>query len=189
LGGGGTDTRAHKGAVSGRAFRLMWDGPRGSGDAPCAGLAPPGSVHPACIPLKRIAPGSGLGDLGVDGGGGVAEWAKGRSCPRSARLHTIKTRPQLGCLYPGVGLRAARLFVGCWGCPFGGGDWAPGNAPPGAWMGGWGPGGGFLVRGEMRGAVPRRAEGPLSQLLGLDPCVWRRDRPILGRGERWGEDT
>jgi len=38
------------------------------------------------------------------------------------------------------------------------------------------------VGGEMRGAVPRRAEGPLSQLLGLDPCVWRRDRPILGRG-------
>jgi hypothetical protein len=36
--------------------------------------------------------------------------------------------------------------------------------------------------GEMRGAVPRRAEGPLSQLLGVDPRVWRRGRPILGRG-------
>jgi len=38
------------------------------------------------------------------------------------------------------------------------------------------------VGGEMRGAVPRRAEGPLSQLLGVAPCVWRRDRPILDRG-------
>jgi hypothetical protein len=50
--------------------------PEGSRDASCAGLAPPGSVLPARIPLKRIAPGSGLGDLGVDGGGGVAEWTE-----------------------------------------------------------------------------------------------------------------
>jgi hypothetical protein len=40
----------------------------------------------------------------------------------------------------------------------------------------------LLGREEMRGAVPRRAEGPLSQLLGVVLWVWRRDRPILDRG-------
>jgi len=30
--------------------------------------------------------------------------------------------------------------------------------------------------------VPRRAEGPLSQLLGVVLWVWRRGRPILDRG-------
>jgi hypothetical protein len=40
----------------------------------------------------------------------------------------------------------------------------------------------LLGRGEMRGAVPRRAEGPLSQLLGWFYGSGRRDRPILGRG-------
>jgi hypothetical protein len=49
--------------------------PRGVGDAPCAGLAPPGSVLPARIPLREAAPCRGW-ELGVDGGGGVAEWAK-----------------------------------------------------------------------------------------------------------------
>jgi hypothetical protein len=49
--------------------------PEGSGDAPCAGLAPPGSVLPARIPLREAAPCRGW-ELGVDGGGGVAEWAK-----------------------------------------------------------------------------------------------------------------
>jgi len=57
----------------GCAFRLMWDGPRGEQGCFLRLLAPPGSVLPARIPLKRIAPGSGLGDLGVDGGGGVAD--------------------------------------------------------------------------------------------------------------------
>jgi len=59
--------------------------PKGAGMLPApagaAGECPPRPYSP-----ERIAPGSGLGDLGVDGGGGVAEWAKGHSCPRSARL-------------------------------------------------------------------------------------------------------
>jgi hypothetical protein len=72
----GTDTPGHKGAVSGYVSRPMRDGPRGEWRCSLSLLAPPGSVLPAHIPLKRIAPGSGLGALGVDGGGGVAEWAK-----------------------------------------------------------------------------------------------------------------
>jgi len=46
--------------------------PEGSRDAPCAGLAPPGSVLPARVPLRELLPGRGL-ELGVDGGGGVAD--------------------------------------------------------------------------------------------------------------------
>jgi len=62
--------------VAGRVSRLMWDGPRGEQGCFLRLLAPPGSALPARIPLKRIAPGSGLGDLGVGGGGRVAEWAE-----------------------------------------------------------------------------------------------------------------
>jgi len=50
--------------------------PEGSRDASCAGLAPPGSVLPARIPLRELLPGRGWELLGVDGGGGVADWAK-----------------------------------------------------------------------------------------------------------------
>jgi len=49
--------------------------PEGGRGAPCAGLAPPGSVLPARIPPEEWLPGRGW-ELGVDGGGGVAEWAK-----------------------------------------------------------------------------------------------------------------
>gem|GEM_PF-3916635 len=73
---GGTDMPGHKGPWPGLRPVRCGTVPEGSRDAPCAAVAPPGSVLPARIPLKRIAPGSGLGDLGVDGGGGVAEWAK-----------------------------------------------------------------------------------------------------------------
>jgi len=58
--------------------------------------------------------------------------------------------------------------------------WAAGGQVAASSTGGAAPD--LLDRGEMRGAVPRRAEGPLSQLLGVAPRVWRRDRPILGRG-------
>jgi hypothetical protein len=70
---GGTDMPGHKGPWPGLRPVRCGTVPEGSRDAPCAGLAPPRSVLPARIPLKRIAPGSGLGDLGVDGGGGVAD--------------------------------------------------------------------------------------------------------------------
>jgi hypothetical protein len=39
-------------------------------------LAPPGSVLPAHISLRELLPGRGWEIWGVDGGGGVAEWAK-----------------------------------------------------------------------------------------------------------------
>jgi len=58
--------------------------------------------------------------------------------------------------------------------------WAAGGQVAASSTGGAAPD--LLDRGEMRGAVPRRAEGPLSQLLGVAPRVWRRDRPILDRG-------
>ena len=95
--------------------------------AGAAGECPP---HP--YPPERSGSRVGAGGLGGRWGRRGGRRAEAISCPRSARILTIKTRPQVGCLYPGVGLRAARLFVGGWGCPFGGGDLAPGNAPPGA---------------------------------------------------------
>jgi hypothetical protein len=45
-----------------------------------------GECPPRPYPLKRIAPGSGLGALGVDWGGGVADGLKAHSCPRSTRI-------------------------------------------------------------------------------------------------------
>ena len=71
-----TDMPGAQGAVAGFASRPMLDGPRGEwGMLPTpAGAA--GECPPSPYPPERSDSQSGLGDLGVGGGGGVAEWAK-----------------------------------------------------------------------------------------------------------------
>jgi len=96
--------------------------PEGSRDAPCAGLAPPGSVLPARIPLEncsRVGAGRFGGRWGRRGGR-RAKAAPALEAPDYRRTKA-STLPQVGCLYPGERLRAAQLSVGGWGCPFGGG--------------------------------------------------------------------
>jgi hypothetical protein len=49
---GGTDMPGHRGPWPGLRPVRCGMVPEGSRDAPCAGLAPPGSVLPARVPLK-----------------------------------------------------------------------------------------------------------------------------------------
>ena len=85
--------------------------PEGSRDAPCAGLAPPGSVLPARIPLEncsRVGAGRFGGRWGRRGGR-RAKAAPALEAPDYRRTKA-STLPQVGCLYPGERLRAAQCL-------------------------------------------------------------------------------
>ena len=73
---GAGPTRLAAEGRGGCAFRLMWDGPRGEWRCFLRLLAPAGECPPRPYPPERSDSLSGLGALGVDGGGGVAEWAE-----------------------------------------------------------------------------------------------------------------
>ena len=94
----------------------------------------------------------------------------------------------MGCLFPGVGLRAAQCLWAAGAAHLGEGIWRRGMLRPVPRWAAGGQGGRCPVRKPAPAsrfgwrAWPRRAEGPLSQLLGVAPRVWRRGRPILGRG-------
>jgi hypothetical protein len=85
--------------------------PRGAGMLPApAGAA--GECPPRPYPPERSDSLSGLGALGVDGGGRVAEWVEAIPALEAPEYRRTKilTRPRVGCLYPGERLRAAQCL-------------------------------------------------------------------------------
>ena len=78
------------------------------------------------------------------------------------------TRPQVGCLYPGERLRAAQCL------------WAAGGQVAASSVGGVAPD--LLGRGGDEGCCAAARRRPPIPEVGVVLWVWRRDRPILGRG-------
>ena len=170
----------------------MRDGPRREQGCFLRRFGAAGECPPRPYPPERIAPWSGLGALGVDGGGGVADWAKAAPALEAPDYRRTKasTLPQVGCLFPGVGLRAAQCLWAAGVAHLGEGIGRRGMLRPvHRWAAG-GQGGRCPVRKPALAsrfgwrAWPRRAEGPLSQLLGVGPCSRRWGLPLTRFGGR-----
>jgi len=102
----------------------------------------------------------------------VADWAKAAPALEAPEYRRTKasTLPQVGCLYPGVGLRAAQCLWAAGAAHLGEGIGHRGMLRPVPRLAAGGQGG--LVSGSGAGpgqpdsagaSWPRRAEGPLSQ--------------------------
>jgi hypothetical protein len=126
----GTNTPGHNGAVAGFASRPMRDGPRGEWRCSLRLLAPPGSVLPARVPLREAAPCRGW-ELGVDGGGGVAEWAKAAPALEAPDYRRLRRDPRWAVSFPEKD-SGPPDYLWAAGAAHLGEGWAPGNAPPGA---------------------------------------------------------
>jgi hypothetical protein len=90
-----------------------------------------GECPPRPYPPERSGSLSGLGDLGVDGGGGVADWAKAAPALEAPDYRRSRRDPRWAVSIPEKDSGPPDCLWAAGAAHLGEG-WAPGNAPPGA---------------------------------------------------------
>jgi len=152
--------------------------------AGAAGECPPRPYLP-----EELLPGRGW-ELGVDGGGGVAEWAKAAPALEAPEYRRSRRGPRWAVSIPEKVSGPPDYLWAAGAAHLGEGKWHRGMLRPVPRWAAGGQGGRCPVRKPALAsrfgwrAWPRRAEGPLSQLLGVGPCSRRWGLPLSRFGGR-----